>query len=202
MADVTDDLRSVGIGRGITETISTTVSVPYEKNEVSRKFNAAPVGLVNKDTVYVEIFKGSHTYENLIKTGEIGINMVYDPVLFVESVFGDLTDEDYEIMDGYPFLKEAHVVLKFSVIRIEERKVSSRFFLNLLRKDIRKTDLVGINRGFNLLLELAILASRRKISDKYNDMYSVYSPIIRKCGDERVIDALKLLNKRMNGQKG
>jgi len=72
--------------------------------------NAAPVGLVNKDTVYVEIFKGSHTYENLIKTGEIGINMVYDPVLFVESVFGDLTDEDYEIMDGYPFLKEAHVV--------------------------------------------------------------------------------------------
>jgi len=67
--------------------------------------------------------------------------------------------------------------------------------LNLLRKDIRKTGLVGINRGFNLLLELAILASRRKISDKYNDMYSVYSPIIRKCGDERVIEALELLRK-------
>jgi len=197
MADVTDDLRSVGIGRGITETISTTVSVPYEKNEVSRKFNAAPVGLVNKDTVYVEIFKGSHTYENLIKTGEIGINMVYDPVLFVESVFGDLTDEDYEVMDGFPFLKEAHVVLKFSVIRTEERKVSSRFFLNLLWKDIRKADLVGINRGFNLLLELAIFASRRMITDRYKEMYPVYSPIIKKCGDERVMDALKLLEKRM-----
>lgn len=197
MADVTDDLRSVGIGRGITETISTTVSVPYEKNEVSRKFNAAPVGLVNKDTVYVEIFKGSHTYENLIKTGKIGINMVYDPVLFVESVFSDLTDEDYEVMDGFPFLKEAYAVLKFNVIRTEERKVSGRFFLNLLWKDIRKTDLVGINRGFNLLLELAIFASRRMITDRYNEMYPVYSPIIKKCGDDQVIEALELLEKRM-----
>lgn len=186
-----DDLEAVGIGRGITETIATTIS--SEKKGSEKRFNAAPVGLVNKEVIYVEIFKESHTHENLIETGKIGINIVYDPVIFVESTFDDLKDNDYCIIDGFPFIKESYAVLKFSVVQIEDKKLSSRFLLRLLFRKIRKTGLIGINRGFNLLLELLILASRRKITNRYKEIYPVYSPVIRKCGDERVIKALELL---------
>lgn len=187
-----DDLKAVGIGKGITETISTTKGL---------RFNAAPVGLVNREAIYVEIFRGSHTYKNLMESGEIGINLVYDPVLFVESIFGDLNDDDYYTIDGFPFIKKASAVLKFAVTRIEEKELSSRFFLRLVFKKIRDRKIRGINRGFNLLLELAILSSRREITDEYNKMYPIYSPIIRRCGDERTIEALEDMMRKIKDKK-
>jgi hypothetical protein len=189
-----EDLERFGIyGRGITEVISTTIS--------KRGINAAPIGLINKDLTYVEVFKGGHTYENLLNDGNIGINVTYNPILFVESAFNDLKEEDYFFLDDFPFLKDSHAIIKFEVDRVMEEKHFCRFYLKFSWGKVFKREVIGINRGFNLLLELTILATRRRITDRYDELSPLYSPIIKNCGDERTIKALERLNKLADSSK-
>jgi|Cruoilmetagenom7_1024161.scaffolds.fasta_scaffold16289_3 Uncharacterized conserved protein len=205
-----EDLERFGIyGRGITEVISTTIS--------KRGINAAPIGLINKDLTYVEVFKERnqigdlvqgkskiftcHTYENLFKDGNIGINVTYNPLFFVESAFNDLKEEDYFFLDDFPFLKDSHAIIKFEVDGITEEKHFCRFYLKFSWGKVLKREVIGINRGFNLLLELTILATRRRITNRYDELYPFYSPIIKNCGDERMIKALERLNKLADSSK-
>ena len=193
-----EDLERFGIQRGITEVISTTIS--------KRGINAAPIGLINKDLMYVEVFKERnritcHTYENLLNDGNIGINVTHNPLLFVESAFNDLKEEDYFFLDDFPFLKDSHAIIKFKVDRITEEKHFCRFYLKFSWGKVLKREVIGINRGFNLLLELTILATRRRITNRYDELYPLYSPIIKNCGDERTIKALERLNKLADSSK-
>ncbi len=189
-----EDLERFGIyGRGITEAISTTIS--------KRGVNAAPIGLINKDLTYVEVFKKCHTYENLLKDGGLGINATYNPILFVEFAFNDLNEEDYFFLDDFPFLKDSHAIIKFEVNGIMEEKHFCRFYLKFSWGKVLKREVIGINRGFNLLLELTILATKRRITNRYDELYPLYYPIIKNCGDERTIKALEILNNLVDSSR-
>ncbi|MCO5384101.1 MAG: DUF447 family protein [Methanosarcina barkeri] len=65
------DLSEYGISAGISETIvSTGLDTP----------NAAPIGIIRKNKkIFVRIFKGSQTGENLVREGVLVANVVYDP---------------------------------------------------------------------------------------------------------------------------
>ena len=194
-----EDLERFGIyRRGITEVISTTIS--------KRGINAAPIGLINKDLMYVEVFKERnritcHTYENLLNDGNIGINVTHNPLLFVESAFNDLKEEDYFFLDDFPFLKDSYAIIKFEIGKAIEEKHFCRFYLKFSWGKVLKREVIGINRGFNLLLELTILATRRRITNRYDELYPLYSLIIKNCGDERTIKALERLNKLADSSK-
>ena len=82
------DISSFGIREGISETIvSTGLEHP----------NAAPIGIIVKGgRPFVRLFKGSHTWANVLKEKYLAANIVYDPLLFVRSTFFDLEPSEFD----------------------------------------------------------------------------------------------------------
>lgn len=110
------DLPSFGIREGISEIIAST---GFEHPP-----NAAPIGIVMKgERPFVRLFKGSHTWENVLKERCLASNVVYDPpILFVRSTFSDLEPSEFEYVDAgefkFPVLKEAIAWVVFECINL------------------------------------------------------------------------------------
>ena len=69
---------------GINEVIATTAR------------NAAPIGIHFRDNrIYMILFKGSHTFENIQRDGWVVANFVQDPVMYVRTAFEDLPPESF-----------------------------------------------------------------------------------------------------------
>ena len=71
-------LDELGIQNGINEVIATT--------EMSGRINAAPLGIIRDgDRLYVRLFLGTHTYENVLTKGWFVANISHDAWLFARS---------------------------------------------------------------------------------------------------------------------
>ena len=78
-----DCLDELGIQGGINEVIATT--------EMSGRINAAPLGIIRDgDRLYVRLFLGTHTYENILTNGWFVANISHDAWLFAETAIEDL----------------------------------------------------------------------------------------------------------------
>lgn len=110
----TVDISAFGILEGISETIvSTGLKCP----------NAAPIGIIVKDgRYYVRLFRGSHTWANVLKEGYMAANVIYNPLLFVRSTFFDLELFEFDYVTthklNFPILKEAAAWIIFKCINI------------------------------------------------------------------------------------
>ena len=188
------DLSEYGISAGISETIvSTGLDTP----------NAAPIGIIRKNKkIFVRIFKGSQTGENLVREGVLVANVVYDPLLLVRSTFFDIESSEFDFVDiggkKFPVLKSAISWVAFRCTNLkdtEQTVVSDLIPLGAGFCEANKRAIPAPNRGFNAVLEATVHATRYKLSgdEKYLELIRHYETLASKCGGESEKKAMKLL---------
>ncbi len=188
------DLSSFGIREGISEIIAST---GFEHP------NAAPIGIVMKgERPFVRLFKGSHTWENVLKEKCLASNVVYDPILFVRSTFSDLVPSEFEYVDAgefkFPVLKEAIAWVVFECINLrntDQSLVADLVPLNAGFNERNIKELPVPNRGFNAVLEATVHATRYQLTgeEKYLELIRHYESLASKCGGDAEKKAIKLI---------
>ena len=184
-------LDELGILEGINEVIATT--------ETDGRINAAPMGIIrSEDRLYMRLFLGTHTYENILTRKWFVANVTHDAWIFAETALEDLPPEYFTHSDGLPILKDTEAWLLFEcdpfasdiiIANIEPVKGE------LLRKDFR-----AINRGANLVIEAAVAATRYMSlrSDSYFEELIKTQRIINRWGNSREIEAMERLMDRID----
>jgi len=173
---------------GINEVIATTTH------------NAAPIGIHFRDNrIYMILFKGSHTFENIQRDGWVVANFVQDPIMYVRTAFEDLPPESFvdETIGDLTMqrLTGADAWAAFTA-SIERTTPESIIVALSLKKEIIE-DLVfhPVNRGFGNLIDATVHATRyvEKRDPALKQLIDYHAGIIRKCGGNRELAALDLL---------
>lgn len=169
---------------GINEVIGTT------------HMNAAPMGVILRGRRYtLALFKGSHTAENIIRDGWFVANLIHDPVIYVESAFGDLPDDAFttETINGTPMhrLAAAEAWVAFRAEVIGESGEAYSILLTPLQEEVIVRSIRPVNRGFNAIIEAAVHATRYIMNHdpKLEWLIRHHLALARKCGGEREKEA-------------
>jgi len=173
---------------GINEVIATTA------------FNAAPIGIHYREgNARMILFLGSHTAENIERDGWVVANFIYDPVLYVQTAFGDLPRVAFaeEPVAGKVMhrLFSAEAWIAFSAT-VENRTSESLVVRLTSEKEIIEGVFVHpVNRGFNSIVDATVHATRytRNKNPELKKMIDYHAGIVRKCGGKRELEALGLL---------
>jgi hypothetical protein len=176
------------IREGTNEVIATTA------------WNAAPMGIHYRDGEYsLVLFAGSHTSRNVERDPWIIANFVFDPVIYVQTAFGDLDHDAFteETVNGRSLcrLTETEAWIAFSV-RIEKRTPETMKARLTPEKEVcLNPGLHPVNRGFNSIIEATVHATRFILSHDPNlkKLINHHAVIVRKCGGTREMEALELL---------
>ncbi|KXS45030.1 DUF447 family protein [Methanolobus zinderi] len=192
MLDKDFDIDSFGLYEGISETIVTT-----NKGWTP---NAAPMGIIRKkDKLFIRLFKGSNTYENVLAEKKLVANITNDPILFALSTFTELDDSEFESKTfnniTISTLKEAQCWVAFECVN---SKLTSEAFISELvpiYAHINKCKIRAPNRGLYGVIEACIHATRYQLTedDKYLKLIKAYGDIVEKCGGEAEKEAMKLI---------
>ncbi len=173
---------------GINEVIGTT------------HMNAAPMGVILRGGRYtLALFKGSHTAENIIRDGWFVANLIHDPVIYVESAFGDLPDDAFttETIDGTPMhrLATAEAWVAFRAEVIGESGEAYSILLTPLQEEVIVRSIRPVNRGFNAIIEAAVHTTRYIMNHdpKLEWLIRHHLALARKCGGEREKEAAGMI---------
>jgi len=193
------DLDDFGITEGISEVIVTT-SNGWEPN-------AAPIGIIRKgNDVFVRLYKGSQTYDNVKAERILVANLVYDPLIFVRSTFGNLAESEFEVLSyeglGFATVRDSFCWVVFECDEVKE--TSEAIVAKLVPRHAHAGRCIfnSINRGFNLVVESCVHATRYELTndEKYMRLIKAYSITVNKCGSELDKEAMALLLKRYDEQ--
>ncbi|WNY23324.1 hypothetical protein MmiHf6_06290 [Methanimicrococcus hongohii] len=224
-----------GISEGISEIILTTknVSESFEtgiaetdSTDSIRTANAAPFGITWKNNkMFLHLYKGSTTYENLMHEDYFAANMTDDAVLFAESTFYDLENEAFDTViyveesadkDGKNQTSSSTSTL--SSISIPVLKNADRFVLFKCVKRLEASDSVVIditpvdffvlnsekegfvfNRGFHSVIEACIHLTRYELTKDpvYIDYIRHHQRIIQRCGRKQDKKGFAIVKKRL-----
>ena len=181
------DIEELGIHEGISEVIVTTLS----KDSVP---NAAPIGLHCKDgRLFLRLFN-SKTLDNILAQPVACANIVKDPVLFVRSALSDIEAGEFELIEGFPVLKDALAWIRFDCKWKKVGKISV-VELTPVSGAVISHKLKPVNRGFNAVIEALVDATRYVIfkEQKYLESIGYYDKLVRKCGGAQEKEAMRLL---------
>ncbi len=184
-------LNELGILNGINEVIATT--------ENCGRMNAAPLGLIRDgDNLYVRLFLGTHTYDNILTNGWFVANISHDAWLFAETALEDLVPDYFIRRDGLPVLKEAEAWGLFKCEAYPLDIIIAK--VELVKGEILRKDFRACNRGANLVLEAAVAATRYMAlrTDSYYEELMKLRRIINRCGGPRERDAMDRLMERVD----
>ncbi len=189
------NIEDFGIHEGISEIILTTISpdgVP----------NAAPMGLHRKGGRLFARIYNSKTLDNILIKPIAAANIVDDPALFVQSALSDIEPERFELVDGFPLLKDAQGWIIFDCTCKKGGNISV-VELSPVKGKIIERKFQPINRGLNAVIEATIHATRYVVlkEQKYLDCIEYYNSIVKKCGGEREKDAMLILYKLIGNTK-
>jgi len=184
-------LDELGILDGINEIIATT--------ESENKINAAPIGIIrNGDSLYIRLFGGTHTYDNILKNGWFVANISHDAWLFAETAIEDLTPDHFMRRDGLPVLRDAEAWGLFKCEAYPLDIVIGK--LQLVKGEVLRKDFRAFNRGANLVIEAAVAATRYMAlrTDSYYEELMKLQRIINRCGGPREREAMDRLMDRVD----
>jgi len=177
------------LGEGINEIIATT-----------RK-NAAPIGIIYRNEKYSAVlFHGSHTEENVLRDGWLVANIVYDPVLYVETAFGDLPESAFceEVVQGKTVdrLCEAEAWVLFECRLERNTGEASVVSLMPVKEEVISAVVRPFNRGFAAVIDATVHATRYLVNrdPALYQMIQYNFRIIKKCGNAKEQEALFILN--------
>ncbi|HOV81061.1 MAG TPA: DUF447 family protein [Methanothrix sp.] len=184
-------LDELGILDGINEIIATT--------ETRGRVNAAPLGIIREgDSLYVRLFLGSHTYENVLTRGWFVANVSHDSWLFAETALEDLPQEHFTRREGLPILKDAEAWGLFKCEAFATDIIIAN--VELVRGEVLRKDFRAVNRGANLVVEAAVAATRYMAlrTDSYFEDLMRMQRIINRCGGPREREAMDRLMERID----
>ncbi len=177
---IIDDIKKFGLQEGINEVIGIVTE---------SWVNTAPLGIiVESDGVRVKLYN-NHTRELVRRSGELYINVIIDPIVFVVSAFEDLSEDYFESLSP-PIIKGAMSWIKF---KADLKGIFAH--LEFIEGEILRKSVIAINRGFNALIEALIHGTRYVIKrdEKLKEMILYYGNIINKCGWSDVKKAYELM---------
>jgi len=186
-----DALEELGICDGINEVIATT--------ERSGEINGAPLGIIKDgDSLYVRLFLGTHTYENILTKGWFVANISHDAWLFAETAIEDLPQEYFTRRDGQPVLKDAEAWGLFKCDAFASDIIIAK--VELVKGEVLRKDFRACNRGANLVIEAAVAATRYMAlrTDSYFMELMKMQRIINRCGGPREREAMDRLMDRVD----
>jgi len=184
-------LESLGILDGINEIVATT-----EKNG---RINAAPLGIIKDGkSLYVRLFSGTHTYENVLENGWFVANVTHDAWMIAETALEDLTPEYFVRREGLPVLKDAEA---WGLFKCEPFPMDIIIAgVELVSGEVLRKDFRACNRGANLVIEAAVAATRYMAlrTDSYYEDLLKMKRIINRCGGPREREAMERLMDRVD----
>ncbi|MEI8003549.1 MAG: DUF447 domain-containing protein [Methanothrix sp.] len=186
-----DALDEMGICGGINEVIATT--------ENAGRINAAPLGIIRDgDRLYVRLFLGTHTYENVLTNGWFVANISHDAWLFAETAIEDLGPEYFTRREELPVLKEAEAWGLFKCEAFATDIILAD--VELVKGEVLRKDFRACNRGANLVIEAAVAATRYLAlrTDSYFEDLMKMQRIIDRCGGPREREAMDRLMDRID----
>jgi hypothetical protein len=156
--------------------------------------NAAPIGLHMKDGKFFARIYNSKTLDNILDNKSAAANIVDDPFLFVESALSDIQPDNFDLIGGFPVLKDAPGWIIFDCM-IRKGETISVVELSPVESKIKRRQIKPINRGFNAVIEATVEATRYVVlkDKKYLDRTEYNDTIVQKCGGSREKEAMKLL---------
>ena len=184
-------LDDLGIKDGINEIIATT--------EVSGRINAAPIGIIrDDDSLFVRLFLGTHTYENVLTRGWFVANVTHDAWIFAETALEDLPPEYFDRREDLPILKDAEAWGLFKCEPFASDIIIAK--VELIKGEALRRDFRACNRGANLVIEAAVAATRYLAlrTDSYYIEMMKLQRIINRCGGPREREAMDRLMDRID----
>jgi hypothetical protein len=184
-------LEELGILDGINEVIATT-----EKDGV---VNAAPIGIIRDgESLYIRLFLGTHTYDNVLANGWFVANITHDSWIFAETALEDLTQDHFVRREGLPILKDAEAWALFKCEPFPLDIIIAK--IQLVKGEVLRKDFRALNRGANLVVEAAVAATRYLAlrTDSYYEELMKMRRIIDRCGGPREREAMERLMDRID----
>ena len=198
------DLESIGMEKGLLyETVVTTVNK-------DRTANAAPIGVICKDReeIVVYLHNGSRTVLNIKRNHRFIVNILKDPMVFVESTLGDLPNKYFEIFKNEFYIKNtdaffmAHVTSLKDVEKEDNLGISVTTVLRAKVSDItkKKENVEPLNRAIYGIIEGLVYLTRMEmvsgdIEKLYRHRMKEISRIVNKVGGEEHKNAMKKISK-------
>ena len=198
------DLGSIGMEKGLLyETIVTSV------NEDGTS-NAAPIGVIckNKKEIVLYLHHGSRTVRNIKRNNSFVVNILKDPMVFVESTIGDLSNSYFENYKNEFYIKETDAFLVAKVTSLKDVEREDKLGISLttvliaeVSDIVKKKEYVEpLNRAIYGILEGLVYLTRMEMVS--GDMEKLYrhrmgeiSRIVNKVGGEEHKKAMKKISK-------
>ncbi|MDO9539531.1 MAG: DUF447 family protein, partial [Methanocalculus sp.] len=126
-------------------------------------------------------------------------NLIYDPVIYVGTAFGDLSFDAFVSLmaDGMEMhrLKSAEAWIAFRAEVIGESGEAYSIALTPLKEEVVVDAIHPVNRGFNAIIEAAVHATRFIMTgDKELEWLIRHHLLLaRKCGGEREREAAGMI---------
>ncbi|MGB7570846.1 MAG: DUF447 domain-containing protein [Methanothrix sp.] len=184
-------LDELGILDGINEVIATT--------EADGRINAAPIGIIRSENrLYVRLFLGTHTYENVLAKGWFVANITHDAWIFAETALEDLSPKYFTRREDLPVLKDAEAWGLFECQAFASDIIIGD--LKPIKGEVIRRDFRAINRGANLVIEASVAATRYLAlrTDSYFEELMKMQRIIDRCGGPREREAMDCLMDRVD----
>lgn len=202
-----DNLDSLNMFRGqLYETIVTTQS-----NEGMK--NAAPIGVICKDSNHVIIHLDNcvHTHQNILENGELIVNITKNPLIFTYSTIGELDEEYYYEIGGFPLIKDSLGFFKARVVKKIEKKRENDYndgIGHVVTCEVEYIytrgyeEIVPISRAMNAVIESLVYYCRfdHKYKDKQDIIWTHMKELNRVCqkvGNENEKKSMKLILDKM-----
>ncbi len=184
-------LEELGILDGINEIIATT--------EKEGRINAAPIGVIRDgEKIYIRLFSGTHTYDNILENGWFVANITHDAWLIAETALEDLTPSHFVRREGLPVLKDAEAWALFKCETFQMDIIIAR--VEFVKGEVQRRDFRAFNRGANLVVEAAVAATRYMAlrTDAYYEDILKLKRIVDRCGGPREREAMERLMDRID----
>ncbi len=197
------DLESIGMKKGLLyETVVTTVN----KDGTA---NAAPIGVICKDKeeIVLHLHHGSSTVQNVKRNHRFVVNILKDPMVFVESTLGNLPNKYFENFKNEFYIKntDAFFIAHVTSLKDVEKEDNLGFSVTTVLKAnvsdiIKKSENVEpLNRAIYGIIEGLVYLTRMEMVS--GDMEKLYrhrmeeiSRIVNKVGGEEHKNAMKKIS--------
>jgi len=197
------DLESLGMKKGLLyETVISTVN----SDETA---NAAPIGIICKDenTVVCYLHQGSNTVQNIKTNNKFIVNIINDPMVFVESTIGNLPESSYATHEDEFYIKNSDAFFQAKVISIKDVEKKDQFGVSVTSVVIaevldifkHKECVEPLNRALYGIIEgLVYLTRMEMVSGEMEKLYrhrmSEITRIVNKVGGEEHKNAMKKIS--------
>lgn len=197
------DLTSVGMERGLLyETVITTVNDDGTPN-------AAPIGVICKDVdeIVVYLHEGSSTVGNIKRNKIFMVNLVRDPIIFVESTLGDLSKNYFKAFGTEFCLKNADACFIGNVTNLKDVEREDQFGISVTSVVKAKVSEVTKNREcveplnraiYGIIEGLVYLTRMDMVTGDMEKLYrhrmSEISRIVNKVGGTEHKNAMKRIS--------